>query len=279
MTESMFRDTMVDMKWTDITRAAGENAVVLLPTGVIEEHGPHLCLGTDIYTAVTQCRYTAKELASKGIRTVIAPPFYWGVCQSTGGFPGSFVVREETARALVTDILTSLAGFGFTEVYGISGHGDIGHKVALLEAFREGCETLGIRARLAFDENRLAPFGLRGDEPWLCVVRASSADFGREDVPDVHAGDVETATIHHYCPGLADIETAQSLPPLSLGDDRIMTWLFGGHTAELSPDGYLGAPADFGAVDIEALMHDTAKRLAEAFLRELENPAAQESFA
>ena len=266
MTKSMFRDTMVDMKWTDVTRAAGENAVVLLPIGVIEEHGPHLCLGTDIYTAVTQCRYTAKELASKGIRTVIAPPFYWGVCQATGGFPGSFLVREETVRALVIDILTSLAGFGFTEVFGISGHGDIGHTVALLAAFREGCETLGIRARLAFDESRLAPYGLQGDEPWLCTVRTSETGFGRQDVPDVHAGDIETATVHRYYPGLADIEIAQTLPPVSLGEDRIMTWLFGGHTAELSPNGYLGAPADFGTVDIEAMMHDVAARLAEAFL-------------
>jgi creatinine amidohydrolase len=85
-------------------------------------------------------------------------------------------------------------------------------------------------------------------------------------VPDVHAGDIETATVHRYYPGLADIEIAQTLPPVSLGEDRIMTWLFGGHTAELSPNGYLGAPADFGTVDIEAMMHDVAARLAEAFL-------------
>lgn len=263
--ESMFRDTMVDMKWTDVTRAAEAHAVVLLPIGVIEEHGPHLCLGTDIYTAVTQCKYTAKKLQARGIRTVIAPPFYWGVCQSTGGFPGSFLVRSETVRALVYDILSSLAGFGFTEVFGISGHGDIEHTVALLDAFREGCQTRGIRARLAFDESRLTPFGLRGDEPWLCAVRTPETSYGRRDVPDVHAGDVETATIHRYCPGLADIEKAQTLPPLALGGDRIMTWLFGGHTAELSPDGYLGSPADFGAVDIEAMMLDVAERLTEAF--------------
>ena len=47
---NIFSNTMADMKWTDIKRYADENAIVLLPIGVIEEHGPHLCLATDIYT-------------------------------------------------------------------------------------------------------------------------------------------------------------------------------------------------------------------------------------
>ena len=49
--KNIFTNTMADMKWTDIKRYAEENTVVLLPMGVIEEHGPHLCLATDIYTA------------------------------------------------------------------------------------------------------------------------------------------------------------------------------------------------------------------------------------
>jgi len=32
------------MKWPDIQHGADKNAIVLLPMGVIEEHGPHLCL-------------------------------------------------------------------------------------------------------------------------------------------------------------------------------------------------------------------------------------------
>lgn len=45
------KDTMMEQNWTDIEKAAGKHAVVLMPLGVLEEHGPHLCLGTDIYTA------------------------------------------------------------------------------------------------------------------------------------------------------------------------------------------------------------------------------------
>lgn len=53
--QNIFTNTMADMKWAEIKRCADENAVVLLPMGVIEEHGPHNCLATDIYTAHIYC--------------------------------------------------------------------------------------------------------------------------------------------------------------------------------------------------------------------------------
>ena len=88
-------------------------------------------------------------------------------------------------------------------------------------------------------------------------------------VKNVHAGDIETATIHHFYPGLADVPKAKSLPPVELGDDKIMTWLFGGHTKELSSAGYLGAPADFESVDVIKNINDIADRISEAILERL----------
>jgi creatinine amidohydrolase len=75
MLDSMFKDTMVNMKWTEVEYYAGENALVLLPLGVIEEHGPHLCLGTDIMTAHIYCLAIKERLEQEGHAVVIAPPF------------------------------------------------------------------------------------------------------------------------------------------------------------------------------------------------------------
>lgn len=47
----IFSSTMADMKWTEIKQYADDNAIVLLPLGVMEEHGPQLCIATDIYTS------------------------------------------------------------------------------------------------------------------------------------------------------------------------------------------------------------------------------------
>jgi len=44
---SIFSDTMADMTFQQIEDAAKKNIPVLFPIAVIEEHGPHMCLGTD----------------------------------------------------------------------------------------------------------------------------------------------------------------------------------------------------------------------------------------
>jgi creatinine amidohydrolase len=88
---------------------------------------------------------------------------------------------------------------------------------------------------------------------------------------DVHGGDIETATIYHFYPELVDTEKAKSLPPVMLGDDQIMTWIFGGHTQELSPNGYVGSPADFEGVDVMKNVSDYAERISEAILTRIGN--------
>ena len=57
---------MIDMNWTEIQCYAEKKAIVLLPLGVIEEHGPHMCLGTDIYLSYTQSVLIKERLDSNG---------------------------------------------------------------------------------------------------------------------------------------------------------------------------------------------------------------------
>ena len=266
MVEGMFQDTMVHMKWTDVQDHVNNGALVLLPLGVIEEHGPHMCLGTDIYIAHIQSVLVKEKLQERGAQAVIAPPFYWGICQATGGFIGSFRVRKETAKALLFDMMSSLAHFGFKDIYGINAHGDIEHSVALIEAFKEASEKLGINARYTFSQTIMHHYGLTGSEPYICPIPAQTIRINTSQYPDVHAGDIETATMYEFYPHLTDIQKVRSLPPVQLGDDQIMTWLRGGYTQGLSPEGYLGAPADFATVRVRDHLNDIARRVAKAIL-------------
>ena len=163
---------MADMNWTDIKRYAEENAIVLLPMGVIEEHGPHLCLATDTYIAHIYCNAIKQKLEEKGYSAVIAPPFYWGICQAAKGFIGSFNIRPETAKALLFDILSSLKDFGFTHVFGVNGHGDIEHKIAAMNAFRDACEQLSITACFPHDDFWMpGTLGIKSGDPCGIVSR------------------------------------------------------------------------------------------------------------
>ncbi len=264
---SIFDDTMAHMKWTEIQQHVNNNAIVLLPLGVIEEHGPHLCAGTDILVAHHFCIEVKKQFKDRAV--IIAPPFYWGVCQSTDGFIGSFKIRKETATALLTDILSSLADFGFKDIFGISYHGDIEHNLAIIDAFKAACEGLHLNARYAFNQQRLTPYGLSEEAQFLCVIPPSDKYFGASDVPDAHAGDLETAVLQSIYPQLMDEQAARASKPVRLQNSDTEAWLFGGHIHDLSPQGYLGDPAKYQAADAHGFINDYALRVADAIYRHI----------
>lgn len=264
-TQNIFSNTMADMKWTYIKRYAEENAVVLLPMGVIEEHGPHLCLATDIYTAHIYCIAVKQKLEEKEYAAVIAPPFYWGICQAARGFIGSFNIRSETAKALLYDILSSLKDFGYKRIFGVNTHGDIEHQVAAMNAFKEAYEQLGITACFPHEEFMLHHFGLSSSEPYFYSIKPQEIKVSHAVVLDVHGGDMETATINTFYPHLVDTEKAKSLPNVSLGD-KFEAWMFDGQLKQISPQGYLGSPANYESVDIEKNVEDYAQRISDAII-------------
>jgi creatinine amidohydrolase len=265
----LMQGTLANLNWVELQALVTENALVLIPIGVIEEHGPHLCLGTDIYTAHIHCLQIQEKLAARGQRVAIAPPFYWGVCQSTGSFLGSFRIRKETAQAVLFDLISSLAGFGFKNIFGVNAHGDIEQNIAILEAFKAASAASKVNARYAFAQNLLHHYGLSGAKAYICPVAPQAISVSTSAYADVHAGDIETATLQHFYPELVDVPTARTLPPLALGNDKIMAWLLGGHTQELSAQGYLGAPADFEGVEVLKNIDDIAGRVSEAILQTL----------
>ena len=259
-------DNMINMNWKDIQEAVDSKAIVLFPLGVIEEHGPHLCLGTDIYTAQIICSAVKERLGKIGIKSIIAPPFHWGICQSTRGFIGSFNIRMETARNLVYDILNSLHDFGFFDVYGINAHGDIEQNIVLMNAFKDAYEQIGINACYCFRKEVLHHYGLSGDEKYICAVSPQELTVSAAKENDVHAGDIETAIINKYYPSYVDISKAETLSPVAIEPEKEMEWILGGKTKEMSINGYIGNPALYNKVKTDEHIEDTANRYIKAIL-------------
>jgi creatinine amidohydrolase len=226
---SIFHETMADMTWPEVEQAAKAKAIVLLPIAVIEEHGPHMGLGTDTYLTYYACKTVRSELEKRGIRAIVAPPFYWGINISTGSFPGSFTVRKETMKAVLYDIHASLRKWGFTQVVSLNLHGDQDHGVAILEAIQEIRKELKMEASGICPESALGRFGLTGQEPGL-IVQKEPAFAGYRDT---HAGAAETGAMLAHFPDQVNLELARTLQPQE----------------GFSPLGYWGAPAKF---DVEA---------------------------
>ena len=87
--------------WQDLTmpglEALGQQTqTVILPLGSLEEHGPHLPLGTDTFHALEVARRVAKLRP-----VVVAPPLFYGMCRSTREHPGTVSISGDALRALL----------------------------------------------------------------------------------------------------------------------------------------------------------------------------------
>ena len=71
---SIFKETIADMTWPAVDEAARRKATTLVPIAVIEQHGPHLPLATDIDGAYLLSVRIRAELAEAGVEVLVAPP-------------------------------------------------------------------------------------------------------------------------------------------------------------------------------------------------------------
>lgn len=250
---SIFDETMVDLPWTKLKDEIEKDAIVLLPTGVIEAHGPHMCLGVDTYISYMKCKLVKKNLEIKGVKTLIAPPYYWGINNMTGDFPGSFSVRKSTMKALIYDILSSLKRWGVTYVFNINAHGDLEHCRTLFEAIKEARVGTGIRAYSIVSEFDAKRFGFSGEEHHVLICKndsAKSKSRTSNQYIDIHAGAGETSIMVKYFPNQVDIMKAKKLKSTDLKFDDLLEWRKGWSDARrVTPLCYFGDPAKYDKVE------------------------------
>ncbi len=101
---------------------------VIVPVGSIEAHGPHLPLGTDLFTIYEICKRVIKK-----VEVFLAPPLYFGLCRSTKDIPGTLTLRGETLKAFLLDLLESLYRQGLRSFIILSGHAGGTHNAFIVD--------------------------------------------------------------------------------------------------------------------------------------------------
>jgi creatinine amidohydrolase len=240
---NIFEETIAHMTYVQIEEAAQEGTLVLFPVGVIEEHGPHLPLAVDVYGACLQSRAVKSELEKRGIKSLIAPPFYWGINTATGSFGGSFTCRKETVIAVLLDAMACLKRWGFDQVFVINHHMDGDHIQAVDKAIRESRREVGIKSYWIMDPFFAKRLGYKGNEDHLLLHKSSMASGPPPPYLDIHAEGYETSLIWHYVPELIDLEVWRELRPTNLTLKDLEVWRKGGMEArKTTPQGYFGDP-------------------------------------
>lgn len=103
-------------------REAAGSALVLLPTGATEQHGPHLPVGTDSMVVEAVAREAAARVRP-AILALVAPTLAFGSSPHHLQFGGTMSVSTETYYRLICDLLESLAEGGFRRIFIVNGHG------------------------------------------------------------------------------------------------------------------------------------------------------------
>jgi len=176
------------MRWEELTykdfpqavEACG--SVAILPVGVIEPHGAHLPLGTDMMAAHWwACRAAEREPA------IVFPPYPWGINHEGAHLPGAIVIERDLLFALLEAVCEEMGRNGIRKILITSGHGGNRH---LLPLFVQ---------TLAEQETDYVAY-------YFGVASTPEADKVLETEETGHACESETSTMLHLRPELVKME-------------------------------------------------------------------------
>ena len=171
-----------------------QHQTVIIPTGAVEQHGPHGPLLTDVLIPTEIARRVAPRVGA-----LVAPPINYALSYPHVGFPGMMHIRIPTFMALVEDLCVSFAASGFKRIIFLNGHYDNTYAIAYACANAQERMPRGIQA---FPINY-----------WDALTEADIAEFsGLKN--GLHANLAETSAVLRINPDLVDMDRANAeFPP------------------------------------------------------------------
>ena len=109
-----------NLTWPEVNDAVEKGLIPVLPVGTVEQHGPHLPIKMDLWTADSVANEAARRRPD---RLVAMPVIPYGYTTHVMDFPGSITVHHETFMRYVIDVIKSVVYHGFKKVIMINGHG------------------------------------------------------------------------------------------------------------------------------------------------------------
>lgn len=183
--------TKLSPKWEELTAAdfrtgiQQSKGVCLLPFGILEKHGPHLPLGTDLLNV----RYASLHAVEQEY-AVVFPEYYFGQIFEAKHEPGTVAYSIELQLKLLQETTDEMARNGCKKVIIVNGHGGNEHLLPL------------------FGQAQL-------DKPHDYVLYVLDGERSKAGGPakkstgvDYHAGENESSNLLYTHPELAHIDRA-----------------------------------------------------------------------
>jgi creatinine amidohydrolase len=162
--------------------------VCLLPIGVLEKHGNHLPVGTDMFTAQALCKKAAETEAS-----VVFPYYFLGQIAEARHYPGCISASHRLLMDTLLEMCDEIHRNGFHKIIIVSSHGGNGY---FLPFFVQEMPRLGKSYNVY---------------TWFCgqmkeQQREIICELAKTEELGAHAGLSETSVMMHLRPELVRME-------------------------------------------------------------------------
>jgi creatinine amidohydrolase len=118
---------MYNMTVEEVRDGLREMKTIIIPVGVVEQHGYHLPLSVDIHNAVEIARMTSEETGS-----FVAPPIHYSF--SGGNLPGTINISPQCFSMVLMEICHAVVIMGFKNIVILLGHGGTENVKAAFDA-------------------------------------------------------------------------------------------------------------------------------------------------
>lgn len=160
--------------------------VAVLPFGATEPHNLHLPYGTDTLEADLIAHGACEKAHQRGAKVVCLPTIPYGTETNQSAFPFAMNLQPSTTLAILRDLLESLDRSGIRKCLIVNSHGGNSFKGHL----RELHGRVGVHVFLC---------------NWYSMKDRYAEVF---EMPDDHAGEMETSLILHARPDLVELDRA-----------------------------------------------------------------------
>jgi len=241
-----------DIHWPDISGASPARWIAVLPLAAIEQHGPHLPVGTDVMIAQAHLA-RVRELLPAGIPATFLPVQPVGISTEHIGYPGTLTLPTEVALKTWMALGESIARAGVRKLVMVTSHG--GNSAAMTLVAQDLRAQYGLLAVTTGWYRFGAPEGL----------------FSAEELRHgIHGGAVETSIMLARYPQHVRNDAIADFRSAAAAMEKDYRWLsasrpapFAWQVGDLHPSGAVGNATQASAEKGERLLDHSARAFCE----------------
>lgn len=182
-------DELTTSDWSEAMEKSSKTCI--LPIGILEKHGPHSPLGTDLIHV--------REVAARAVKdeyAVVFPDYYYGQINEARQQPGTFALPSRLIYDLLEATCDEIARNGFDKIVILNGHGG---NPEFLQFFMQS----QLNKRKNYVVYLYTP---QEDEDYNKKFKKL---YKSDASGDMHAGERETSTLLHLRPDLMRMDQAK----------------------------------------------------------------------